>query len=185
MSDMRSKEILFEHAGDRVHFDGVDEWTFPATYKRLMPLAQAMAIALQKTQKELDYASMAATEEAKFADEWRESYLKLKASMQGEQEPAVRLALKALVAIRNDSLFQCAGPTWELFQRTHRALVEVVTCGSCGDGCNGGDMSAAPTGRKLIGINPAGVACFAIITNSNRADFIAWAALPILPKVET
>ena len=48
-----SKEILFESAGERIYFDGVDEWTLPATYKRLVPLAQAMAIELQRVQKEL------------------------------------------------------------------------------------------------------------------------------------
>lgn len=44
------------------------------------------------------------------------------------------------------------------------------------------DMSTAPHGRKLIALNPGGVACFAVITNSNVKDFIAWAPLPKRPK---
>jgi hypothetical protein len=44
------------------------------------------------------------------------------------------------------------------------------------------DMSTAPAGRKLLALNPGHVACFALITNNNRADFRAWCALPKIPK---
>lgn len=30
--------------GERVAFDGVDEWAFPATYKRMMPLVEGLAL---------------------------------------------------------------------------------------------------------------------------------------------
>ena len=46
------------------------------------------------------------------------------------------------------------------------------------------DMATCPTGRKVIALNPGKVACFAVITNTNRADFIGWCPLPKVPKPE-
>lgn len=44
------------------------------------------------------------------------------------------------------------------------------------------NMDDAPTGRKLLALNPGNVACFATITATNRKDFKAWAPLPKIPK---
>ncbi len=38
--------IEFSFEGERVFFDGYDEWTFPATYKRCLPLIKGLAKAL-------------------------------------------------------------------------------------------------------------------------------------------
>ncbi len=40
------------------------------------------------------------------------------------------------------------------------------------------DMSAAPHGRKLIALNPGGVAVFAVLSSRNLRDFQAWYPLP-------
>ena len=44
------------------------------------------------------------------------------------------------------------------------------------------DMSKAPHGRKLIALNPGGVAVFAVLSARNLKDFTAWYPLPRLPK---
>jgi len=46
------------------------------------------------------------------------------------------------------------------------------------------DMSAAPHGRKLIALNPSGVAVFAVLSARNLKDFTAWYPLPKF-KVKT
>jgi hypothetical protein len=40
------------------------------------------------------------------------------------------------------------------------------------------DMSKAPLGRKVIAINPGGVAVFAVLSKDNLKHFIEWAPLP-------
>ncbi len=40
------------------------------------------------------------------------------------------------------------------------------------------DMSKAPHGRKLIALNPSGVAVFAVLSSRNLKDFTAWYPLP-------
>lgn len=40
------------------------------------------------------------------------------------------------------------------------------------------DMSRAPHGRKLIALNPSGVAVFAVLSARNLRDFTAWYPLP-------
>lgn len=42
------------------------------------------------------------------------------------------------------------------------------------------DMSKAPMGRKLLALNPGGVAVFASLTPSTLKHFIAWCSLPKL-----
>ena len=44
------------------------------------------------------------------------------------------------------------------------------------------DMSKAPHGRKLIALNPGGVAVFAVLSSRNLKDFTAWYPLPRIPK---
>lgn len=44
------------------------------------------------------------------------------------------------------------------------------------------NMNACPTGRKVIALNPGKVACFAVITSTNRSDFLGWCPLPKVPK---
>lgn len=44
------------------------------------------------------------------------------------------------------------------------------------------DMSKAPHGRKLIALNPGGVAVFAVLSARNLKDFTAWYPLPRIPK---
>lgn len=46
------------------------------------------------------------------------------------------------------------------------------------------NMSNAPLGRKLIALNPGGVAVFAVLSYRNVKDFQAWYPLPRLPKEE-
>lgn len=40
------------------------------------------------------------------------------------------------------------------------------------------DMTKAPLGRKLLAINPSGVAVFASITPSTMKHYLAWCSLP-------
>jgi len=40
------------------------------------------------------------------------------------------------------------------------------------------DMDKAPHGRKLIALNPSGVAVFAVLSARNLRDFQAWYPLP-------
>lgn len=42
------------------------------------------------------------------------------------------------------------------------------------------DMRSAPTGRKLLALNPGGVAVFASLTPSTLKYFRAWCPLPKL-----
>lgn len=42
------------------------------------------------------------------------------------------------------------------------------------------DMAAAPVGRKLLALNPSGVAVFASLTPSTLKYFRAWCPLPKL-----
>lgn len=46
------------------------------------------------------------------------------------------------------------------------------------DPCWNTDMTAAPHGRKLIALNPSGVAVFAVLSARNVNDFKAWYPLP-------
>lgn len=46
------------------------------------------------------------------------------------------------------------------------------------------DMSAAPHGRKLIALNPGGVAVFAVLSSRNLRDFHAWYPLPKIKESE-
>lgn len=40
------------------------------------------------------------------------------------------------------------------------------------------DMHNAPLGKKLLAINPGGVAVFAILTRANLHHFIEWCEVP-------
>lgn len=40
------------------------------------------------------------------------------------------------------------------------------------------DMTSAPHGRKLIALNPSGVAVFAVLSAQNLKDFRGWYSLP-------
>jgi hypothetical protein len=42
------------------------------------------------------------------------------------------------------------------------------------------DLSLAPKGRKLLAMNPSGVAVFATLSASNLKYFVAWCPLPKL-----
>ena len=42
------------------------------------------------------------------------------------------------------------------------------------------EMDKAPHGRKLIALNPSGVAVFAVLSARNLKDFHAWYPLPKL-----
>jgi hypothetical protein len=42
------------------------------------------------------------------------------------------------------------------------------------------DMKSAPMGRKLLALNPGGVAVFASITPSTAHHYLAWCSLPKL-----
>lgn len=44
------------------------------------------------------------------------------------------------------------------------------------------DMTSAPHGRKLIALNPSGVAVFAVLSARNINDFCGWYPLPRIPK---
>ena len=44
------------------------------------------------------------------------------------------------------------------------------------------DMSKAQMGRKLMALNPSGVAVFASITPSTAHHYLAWCSLPKLTK---
>jgi len=44
------------------------------------------------------------------------------------------------------------------------------------------DLHAAPMGRKLLALNPDGVAVFASLNASSLKYFRAWCALPKIPK---
>ena len=44
------------------------------------------------------------------------------------------------------------------------------------------DMDKAPHGRKLIALNPSGVAVFAVLSARNLKDFQAWYPLPKLKE---
>ena len=44
------------------------------------------------------------------------------------------------------------------------------------------EMGHAPMGRKLIALNPGGVAVFASITPSTAHHYLAWCSLPKLTK---
>ncbi len=44
------------------------------------------------------------------------------------------------------------------------------------------NMSAAPHGKKLIALNPGGVAVFAVLSYRNLKDFQGWYPLPRIPK---
>jgi len=44
------------------------------------------------------------------------------------------------------------------------------------------DMNAAPHGRKLIALNPSGVAVFTSLSSKNLHHFRAWYPLPRIPK---
>ena len=44
------------------------------------------------------------------------------------------------------------------------------------------DMAKAPMGRKLMALNPSGVAVFASITPSTAHHYLAWCSLPKLTK---
>ena len=45
-------------------------------------------------------------------------------------------------------------------------------------------MSQAPMGRKLMALNPGGVAVFASITPSTAHHYIAWCSLPKLTRAQ-
>ena len=47
------------------------------------------------------------------------------------------------------------------------------------------DMTAAPHGRKLIALNPSGVAVFAVLSARNLRDFQAWYPLPQFKEKKT
>jgi hypothetical protein len=44
------------------------------------------------------------------------------------------------------------------------------------------DMKSAPMGRKLMALNPSGVAVFASITPNTAHHYLAWCSLPKLTK---
>lgn len=44
------------------------------------------------------------------------------------------------------------------------------------------NMAEAPHGKKLIALNPGGVAVFAVLSYRNLKDFQAWYPLPRIPK---
>lgn len=50
---MKMGEFEFEYNGERIAFDGVDEWTTPATYKRCMGLMMYLAMELHKARAAL------------------------------------------------------------------------------------------------------------------------------------